>query len=115
MLLARGLERIKIGLTIMLALVLPCTSFCADAPSKMIHGVIQMSGTDIAEGSFASKPKIFWRASNEFCRIDEEPDPEHGIHGRLVIHEPDAWLVNLADHTAKYMVNGCRDGKEQNR
>jgi hypothetical protein len=64
-----------------------------------------VSGTDIAADSFSAKPKTFWRASNLYCRIDEEPDPERGIHGRMVINEPDAWLVNLADNSAKHLLD----------
>ena len=80
--------------------------YCADdAPSKMTHLVAQMSGDGIAPDSFAAKPKLMWRASNRYCRMDEEPDPEHGIHGRLVVNEPDAWLVNLQDNTAQHMVD----------
>lgn len=37
--------------------------------------------------------------------MDEEPDPEQGIHGRAVINEPDAWLINLADNTAKHILD----------
>ncbi|HEX8817821.1 MAG TPA: hypothetical protein VF753_20195 [Terriglobales bacterium] len=71
----------------------------------MIHVIIRMSGTGIPEDSFPSKPKTFWRAGTQYCRVDEEPDPEKGIHGRLVINEPDAWLINLEDKTAKYMLD----------
>jgi hypothetical protein len=80
--------------------------FCADnAPTKMTHLIAQMSGPDIAPDSFAAKPKIMWRASNQYCRIDEEPDPEHGIHGKIIINEPDVWMVNLADSTARHIVD----------
>jgi hypothetical protein len=95
----------KIVLAATLAPLFVQHAVCADAPSKMIHGIIQMSGTDIPEGSFAAKPKIFWRASNQYCRIDEEADPERGIHGRVLINEPDAWLINLADNSAKHMLD----------
>jgi hypothetical protein len=77
----------------------------SSAPSKMTHGIAQMSGTDIPADSFMAKPKIFWRASNRYCRVDEEPDPENGIHGRAIMNEPDAWLVNLANGTAKHLVD----------
>jgi hypothetical protein len=77
----------------------------ASTPTNMTHLIAQMSGTDIPPDSFAAKPKVFWRASNQYCRIDEEPDPANGIHGRMIINEPDAWLVNLADNTAKHMVD----------
>jgi hypothetical protein len=60
----------------------------AEMPTKMTHLIVQMSGTDIPAGSFAAKPKVFWRASNRYCRVDEEPDPENGIHGTLILNEP---------------------------
>jgi hypothetical protein len=71
----------------------------------MTHAVVQMSGTGISADSFSAKPKTFWRASNQYCRVDEEPDPEKGIHGKLIVNEPDAWLVNLADNTAKHLLD----------
>src|ERR1700675_4257139 len=93
-------------LVILLAVGLLRPGVCADrAPTKMIHLIVQMSGTDVPGDSFAAKPKILWRASNQYCRIDEEPDPENGIHGRMIINEPDVWLINLADRTAKHMVD----------
>jgi hypothetical protein len=71
----------------------------------MTHAVIQMSGSDISVDSFSAKPKTFWRASSQYCRVDEEPDSEKGIHGRLIVNEPDAWLINLADNTAKHVLD----------
>jgi hypothetical protein len=37
------------------------------SPTKMTHMIVQMSGTDIAKDSFAAQPKIYWRASNQYC------------------------------------------------
>jgi len=75
-------------------------------PAKMTNVIAQMSGSEIPADSFAAKPKVYWRASNQYCRVDEEPDAKNGIHGRTVINEPDAWLINLADSTAKHLVDG---------
>lgn len=75
------------------------------APGKMTHLSVQMSGPDIPPDSFEAKPKIIWRASNQYCRVDEEPDVEHGIHGRIIINEPDMWMVNLEDNTARHMID----------
>lgn len=71
----------------------------------MTHVIVQMTGTDIPTDSFAAKPKVYWRASNRYCRVDEEPDPDRGIHGQTIINEPDAWLINLANHTAKHLLD----------
>jgi len=93
-------------LAVVLTLTLVRVSVCADsAPTKMTHVIAQMSGPNISADSFAAKPKVYWRASNQYCRIDEEPDPEKGIHGRIIMNEPDAWLVNLADNTAKHLLD----------
>jgi hypothetical protein len=67
--------------------------------------MVQLSGTDIPAGAFAGKPKTMWRASNSYCRSDEEPDPERGLHLRTIMNEPDAWLVDLANSRAKHMVD----------
>jgi hypothetical protein len=100
-----GSKSLKFGLALVLALTASPIGICADAPSKMIHAIVQMSGTDFPAGSFAAKPKIYWRASSQYCRIDEEPDPANGIHGRMVLNEPDAWVINLADQTAKHVLD----------
>jgi len=93
-------------LVVTLILTLIRAGVCADsAPAKMTHVIAQMSGTGIPNDSFGAKPKVYWRASNRYCRVDEEPDPERGIHGSMVINEPDAWLVNLADNTAKHLLD----------
>jgi hypothetical protein len=105
MLLARNSKTMTLGIATVLALSLPRIGMCADTPSKMIHVIVQMSGPDISAESFAAKPKIFWRASSQYCRIDEEPDPANGIHGRMVVNEPDAWLINLEDQTAKHVLD----------
>ena len=88
-----------------LVLALAGTGICADIPAKMTHAIIQMNGDDIPSDSFGAKPKTFWRASNQYCRVDEEPDPDKGIHGRMIINEPDAWLINLEDNTAKHLLD----------
>lgn len=81
-------------------------AFCAGgAPAMMTHIVVRLSGTGISNNSFTAKPKVYWRAGTRYCRVDEEPDPENGIHGRTVVNEPDAWLIDLADHTAKHILD----------
>jgi len=80
-------------------------SFSADDTAKMTHMIVRMSGSGIPADSFTAKPKVYWRTGSRYCRVDEEPDPEKGIHGRTVINEPNAWLINLADHTAKHILD----------
>jgi hypothetical protein len=93
-------------LTAAAILMVPLGGFSADdVPTKMIHLIAQMSGTDIPVNAFAGKPKTMWRASNSYCRIDEEPDADHNLHLRIIMNEPDSWLVDLANNRAKHMVD----------
>jgi hypothetical protein len=96
----------NVWLTAVAFFIVPLGGFCAqNPPSKMIHMIVQVSGSEIPEGAFAGKLKTMWRASNSYCRIDEEPDPEQGLHIRLIMNEPNAWLVDLAHNRAKHMVD----------
>ena len=68
--------------------------------------VVQIQGSDAPEGSFAAKPKVMLRAGTKYCRVEEQPDPEHGIHGLMIVNEPDVWMVNLASNSAEHIVDG---------
>jgi hypothetical protein len=48
MLLVKGSKCLRFGLALALALTLAPIGVCADAPSKMIHAIVQMSGTEFS-------------------------------------------------------------------
>lgn len=75
------------------------------APATMTKVVVHLQSPDVPEGSFAAQPKTMYRAGTRYCRIEEMPDTEHGIHGLAVINEPDTWLVNLLTKTAQHQVD----------
>jgi hypothetical protein len=92
---------------------LSCLSFClltvplfAQQPAKtMIKMVVQLQSPDVPADSFAAKPKTMYRAGTSYCRTEEEPDPAQGIHGLMIVNEPDVWMVNLATMSAQHMVD----------
>ena len=55
--------------------------------------------------SFGAKPKILYIAGTTYSRTEEQPDPAEGIHGLIVIAEPDVWMVNLIPRTAQHIVD----------
>jgi hypothetical protein len=59
----------------------------------------------IQPGSFGAKPKTLYIASDGYSRTEEEPDPEQGVHGLIVVSEPDVWMINLFDHTGRHIVD----------
>jgi hypothetical protein len=74
-------------------------------PKVMTRVEVTFHSPDVAEGSFAAKPKVFYRAADRYCRIEEAADPEHGLHNVMIINEPDFWAVNLLAKTARHAVD----------
>ena len=71
----------------------------------MLKLAVRLENPNIPKESFAAKPKLMYKAGNGYCRTEELPDPEHGIHGLMIINEPDIWMVNLLAKTAQHYVD----------
>jgi hypothetical protein len=74
-------------------------------PTTMTHVIVHYSGGDIQPGSFAEKPKTFWRSGTSFCRVEEAADSEQNLHLLIVTNEPNSWLIDLANNRMKHMVD----------
>jgi hypothetical protein len=88
-----------------LAGVLSAPVFGEQLPDTMTKLTVRLQSPEVPEDSFAAKPKIMYRAGNRYCRTEELPDHEHGIHGLMIINEPDVWMVNLFTKTAQHFVD----------
>jgi hypothetical protein len=77
-------------------------SVAGQTPKTMTRLEIIFQSPDIPAGSFATKPKVMYRSGDRYCRVEEEPDPAQGIHGLMIISEPDYWMVNLMTKTARH-------------
>ncbi len=65
------------------------SALCAQQPPQtMTRMVVQRTGSDIPHGSFAFKPRTFYRAGTTYCRIEEQPDPERVFTGWLLSMSP---------------------------
>ncbi|MBZ5602666.1 MAG: hypothetical protein LAO79_10205 [Acidobacteriia bacterium] len=76
-----------------------------DLPAKMTKLMVKLESQEIPRDSFAAQPKRMYRAGSRYCRTEENPDLQNGIHGLMIINEPDVWLINRLDMTAKHMVD----------
>jgi len=77
----------------------------ADAPATMTKLIVKLESPAIPKDSFAAQAKRMYRAGSQYCRVEENPDLENGIHGLLIMNEPDSWLINRLDKTARHMVD----------
>jgi hypothetical protein len=91
------------------ALIIACLLSVAGTaqpqPKTMTKIEIIPGSPGIVAGSFASKPKVFYRSGNRYCRIEEAADPDQGVHNLMIVNEPDYWTVNLLTKTARHAVD----------
>ena len=81
------------------------TSSSQEVPKNMLKVTTRVVEPSPEAASFAAQRKTCWRAGKKYARIAEAPDIENHIHGLTIVNEPDAWLVNLYDKTAKHIVD----------
>lgn len=75
------------------------------APQRLVHIVLTDVTPGIDAGSFAAQPKTYYRIGSGKLRIEEEPDKPNGIHGLIIVAEPDIWMINLFDNTGRHIVD----------
>jgi hypothetical protein len=73
----------------LLLVMLLAIAIAQQPPESMTELSVRLQSREVPEESFAAKPKLMCRAGNAYCRTDELPDPENGIHGLMIINEPD--------------------------
>ena len=88
------------------AILMFCSiSSAQDAPAVMIKIEVRLQSPDAPLDSVAALPKVMYRSGSRYCRVEESPDPQSGVHGLAVTNEPDAWVVNLANNTGRHYVD----------
>jgi hypothetical protein len=91
--------------SIIAGLLLCNTAFAGAAKPGVTKIVSRFISPQIPPDSFAAKPKTFYIAGDSYSRVEEEPDAANGIHGLIIISEPDSWMINLFDHTGRHIVD----------
>lgn len=79
--------------------------FGAGTNETMTKIVYRDISTNLLLSSFAAQPRTLYRMGEKYNRSEEAPDPVLGIHGLIIINEPDAWMINLMDKTGTHMVD----------
>jgi len=74
-------------------------------PKTMTKMEVVLQSPDAPADSFAAKPRTIYRAGTGYCRIEEAPDPNQGIHGLTIINEPDVWMINQFGKTGQHIVD----------
>ncbi len=99
------------------ALLLVCcaVAFGADTPATMTKLMVKFESPEIPKDSFAALAKRMYRAGSQYCRIEENPDLQNGIHGLLIMNEPDVWMINRLDKSARHVVDHLKSLEDLKR
>jgi hypothetical protein len=92
-------------LPIIAGLLLSNAAFGGPTKPNVIKIVSRFIGPQIPPDSFAAKPKTVYIAGDSYSRVEEEPDAAQGIHGLIIVSEPDSWIINLLDHSGRHIVD----------
>jgi hypothetical protein len=101
----RAIDLMNRFLPIFLGLLLSNAAFAGPTRPSVIKIVSRFISPQIPPDSFAAKPKAVYIAGDSYARVEEEPDAARGIHGLIIISEPDSWMINLLDHSGRHMVD----------
>jgi hypothetical protein len=86
---------IRHGIILAGVILLGGDAWATCAPEQMVKVVVRDATPGVDPGSFAAQPRTFYRLGTRYGRTEEVPDPEHGMHGLIVVSEPDAWRVTV--------------------
>jgi hypothetical protein len=90
--------------TFILAITCVCALTTAADELGMTKIVFRNMRPDITPDSFGAQPKTLYRVGDKYWRLEEAPDPA-GIHTLRITREPDAWVINLLDNTARHIID----------
>lgn len=72
---------------------------------EMTKIVFRRMGPNTAPGSADAKPETIYIAGEKYTRVEGVPDPAQHTHTLIITKEPDMWLINLANHTARHILD----------
>lgn len=90
-----------------LLILLLLTPVIATAESPP-EGMVKITFLDATPGkseSPAARPRTLYRFGTHYARMEEPPDPEHGVHGLIVVNRRNTWMVNLLAGEGRHIVD----------
>jgi hypothetical protein len=87
----------------LLFLLLPLAAQAAD--DRMLYVEYRLAGKKISTHSFDAQTKKVWRIANTYLRFEDAPNSQTGIHGLIIVAEPDIWIMDRNTNQAQHTVD----------
>ena len=87
---------------LLFAVLVPLTGAADDS---MVYIEYRLIAPEVKPGTFAASVRKVWRHTDSYARIEEEPDPQTGIHGLMISNAPNSYLINQFNKVARHIVD----------
>jgi len=64
------------------------------ADDKMLFAEYRVVSADLPASSPEAQPRKIWRIGKTFLRFEDVENPETKVHGLIIAHEPDIWIID---------------------
>lgn len=75
------------------------------APKKIMRIVTRFDAPGVPADGFGRRPKTLYRLGETYGRMEEELNPETGLHLLIVVNGADIWMLNRADGSGQHAVD----------
>lgn len=90
---------------LLLALLL-CLNVAAHAQEKMLYVEYHVvARNDAAVSPAERETRKVWRIGTKFLRFEDVPNPETGVHGLIIVAEPDIWFIDRKTRQGQHRVD----------
>lgn len=89
----------------LLALLLLACSFAVHAQEKMLYVEYRVLSPKLPPSSAESQTRKLWLVGNKYMRFEDVPNPETGVHGLIIVAEPDIWVIDRKSNQGQRSVD----------
>lgn len=87
------------------ALLLVACGFAAHAQEKMLYVEYRVMSPKLAPSSPEAQVRKLWLVGSKYMRFEDVPNPDTGVHGLIIVAEPDIWIIDRKTNKGQHSVD----------
>lgn len=90
---------------ILLATLLALAAVTANAQEKMFFTEYHVVSEKLPPGSPELQHRKLWLVGTKYLRFEDVPNPQTGVHGLIIVSEPDIWFIDRKTRSGKHNID----------
>lgn len=87
------------------ALLLLACSFAVQAQEKMLYVEYRVMSPKLPPSSTETQVRKLWLVGDKYMRFEDVPNVETGVHGLIIVAEPDIWILDRKTNKGQHSVD----------